>query len=419
MTATLNQPEVGRARLRKEDARLVTGRTRWTDNFILPGMVHLAILRSPYAHARLTRVDVSGALGQPNVIAAFGGAELDNQGVLACAWPVTEDMVAPTYLPLAVDEVRHVGEPVAVVVARDKASAVDALEAIVVEYEPLPVVLDMEAALAPGSPLVHTSAGTNKTYTWIFDSAQAGTGGDVGAAQAEAEVVIKRRYVQQRLIPSSIEPRSVIVDPSGGEWTMYSATQIPHVARYLLAATTGTPEHKIRVIAPDVGGGFGGKLSATPEEWIAFAVSTKVGRPVKYTETRSESMLSAHHGRDVIQDITLTARRDGTVTGLSVNLVANMGAYLGLVTPGVPLLGAFMYNAIYKFPAYRFECTGVFTNTTKTDAYRGAGRPEATYAIERIMDELAAELGMDPMEVRRRNWIKHEEFPFTTVCGLV
>jgi aerobic carbon-monoxide dehydrogenase large subunit len=419
MTATINEPEVGRARLRKEDARLVTGRTRWTDNLSLPGMVHLAILRSPYAHARLTSVDVSGALGQPNVIAAFSGADLDNQGVLACAWPVTEDMVAPTYLPLAVDEVRHVGEPVAVVVARDKASAVDALEAISVDYEQLPVVLDMEAALAPGSPLVHESAGTNKTYTWIFDSGEAGSGGSFASAEAEAEVVVKRRYVQQRLIPASMEPRSVIVDPSGGEWTMYSATQIPHVARFLLAATTGTPEHKIRVIAPDVGGGFGGKLAVTPEEWIAFAVSTKVGRPVKYTETRSESMLSAHHGRDVIQDITITARRDGTVTGIKASLIANMGAYLGLVTPGVPLLGAFMYNGIYKFPAYRLECTGVFTNTTKTDAYRGAGRPEATYALERVMDELAVELGMDPMEVRRKNWIKHEEFPFTTVCGLV
>ncbi len=419
MTATVNQPEVGRARLRKEDQRLVTGRSRWTDNMNLPGMVHLAILRSPYAHAKITRVDLSAARSQPNVIAAFSGAELDNQGVMACAWPVTDDMVAPTYLPLAIDEVRHVGEPVAVVVARDKASAVDALEAIDVDYEPLTVVLDMEAALQPGSPLVHESAGTNKTYTWIFDSADAGSGSSFAAAEGEAEVVIKRRYVQQRLIPAFMEPRSVIVDPGGGEWTMYSATQIPHVARFLLAATTGTPEHKIRVIAPDVGGGFGGKLAVTPEEWIAFAVSTKVGRPVKYTETRSESLVSAHHGRDVIQDITLTARRDGTVTGLKASLIANMGAYLGLVTPGVPILGAFMYNAIYKFPAYRFECTGVFTNTTKTDAYRGAGRPEATYAIERIMDELAAELGMDPMEVRRKNWIRHEEFPFTTVCGLV
>ena len=420
MTATIAQPEVGRARLRKEDARLVAGQTRWTENLTLPGMVHLAILRSPYAHARITSVNTAPALELPGVIAAFSGQDVaETQGVLACAWPVTEDMVAPTYTPLAVSEVRHVGEPVAVVVARDRATAADALDAIEVDYEPLPVVLDLEGALAADSQLVHADKGTNKCYTWVFDSAAAGSGGNVADAAAGAEVTIKRRYVQQRLIPASMEPRSVIVDPSGGEMTVYSATQIPHIIRFLLAATTGTPEHQIRVVAPDVGGGFGGKLAATPEEWIAFVAAKRVGRPVKYTESRSESMLSAHHGRDVIQDITLYARRDGTVTGLSVNLIANMGAYLGIVTPGVPLLGAFMYNAIYKFPAYRFECTGVFTNTTKTDAYRGAGRPEATYAIERVMDELAVELGLDPIEVRRRNWIKHEEFPFTTVCGLV
>jgi carbon-monoxide dehydrogenase large subunit len=417
VTATIAQPEVGQPRLRKEDARLVTGRTHWTDNIRLPGMVHLAILRSPYAHARINSVDTSAARSRPNVIAVYSGADIaDTQGVLANAWPVTEDMLAPVYLPMAVTEVHHVGEPVAVVVARDQASAVDALEAIEVDYEPLPVVLDLEAALAPDSPVAHSDLPANKAYTWIFDSAAAGTGGDV--AQAPADITITRRYVQQRLIPSFMEPRSVIVDPSGGEWTMYSATQIPHILRFLLAATTGAPEHKIRVIAPDVGGGFGGKIGATPEEWIAFAVSTKINRPVKYTETRSESMLSAHHGRDMIQDITLTATRDGVVTGLSVNLTANMGAYLGLVGPGVPLLGAFMYNGIYKFPAYRFECTGVFTNTTKTDAYRGAGRPEATYAIERVMDELAVEVGVDPVEIRRRNWIRHEEFPFTTVAGL-
>ncbi len=424
MTATIAQPEIGRARLRKEDARLVTGRTRWTENITLPGMLHMAILRSPYAHARITSVNTAPALGQPNVVAAFSGRDVaETQGVLACAWPVTEDIVMPTYLPMAVDEVRHVGEPVAIVVARDRASAEDALEAIEVAYEPLPVVLDMEAALSAGSPLVHADKGTNKCYTWIFDSGEAGTGGNatqaIEQAQAGGDVVITRRYIQQRLIPSSMEPRSVIVDPSGGEWTMYSATQIPHIVRFLLAATTGTPEHKIRVIAPDVGGGFGGKIGATPEEWITFAVATKVGRPVKHTESRAETMVSAHHGRDLIQDLTLSARRDGTITGLSVKLTANMGAYLGVVGPGVPLLGGLLYNAIYKVPAYRFECTGVFTNTTKTDAYRGAGRPEATYAIERMMDELATELNLDPVEVRRRNWIKHEEFPFTTVTGLL
>ena len=421
MTAVLDNStgtaEVGRARLRKEDARLLTGRTQWTENLTLPGMLHLAILRSPVAHARITRLDVSPALQQPNVVTAFAGADVaETQGSLPCAWPVTEDMVHPDHPPLAVTEVRHVGEAVAVVVARDRSSALDALETIEVEYEPLPVVLDMEAAVAAGAPLVHADAGTNAAYTWVFDSADAGTGSSV--ADAPAAITIRRRYVQQRLIPSFMEPRSVVVDPTGGQVTVWSATQIPHILRVMLALITGTPEHDIRVVAPDVGGGFGGKLQVTAEELIAFMAAKRVGRPVKYTESRSETMLSAHHGRDVIQDITLTATADGTLTGISVKLLANMGAYLGLVAPGVPLLGAFMYNAIYKVPAYRFECTGVFTNTTITDAYRGAGRPEATYAIERAMDELAAELGVDPLEIRRRNWIQHHEFPYSTAAGM-
>jgi carbon-monoxide dehydrogenase large subunit len=422
VTATLPETgaaEVGKARLRKEDTRLITGSTRWTDNVVLPGMLHLAILRSPHAHARIASIDVSPALSQPNVVAAFTGSDVaDKQGALPCAWLVTEDIVHPTHTPLAVGEVRHVGEPVAAVVARDRASAIDALEAIEVDYEPLPVVLDMAAALAEGAPLVHSDKGTNKCYTWVFDSAAAGSGGDAAQAEADAEVVIKRRYVQQRLIPSFMEPRSVVVDPTGGDWTMWSSTQIPHILRVMLALTLGLPEHKVRVIAPDVGGGFGGKIRVSPEEVITLLAADRTGKPVKYTESRSDTMVSAHHGRDQIQDITLCATREGKVTGLSVKLTANMGAYLGLVTAGTPLLGAFMYNAIYKIPAYHFECTGVFTNTTMTDAYRGAGRPEATYAIERVMDELAVELGLDPVEVRRRNWITHEEFPFTTVSGL-
>jgi len=410
--------EVGAARRRKEDARLITGRTRWTDNLTLPGLLHMAILRSPYASARIVSVDTSAALSRPNVVAAFSGADVaDVQGSLPCAWPVTEDIVHPDRPPLAVDMVRHHGEAVAVVVARDRASAMDALEAIEVDYEPLTPVLDLEEALADGAILVHPDKGTNLSYTWVFDSAAAGTGTDV--ATVDAEVVIERRYVQQRLIPAFMEPRSVIVDPGAGDYTIWSSTQIPHILRVFYALITGVPEHKIRVIAPDVGGGFGGKLHVTPEELITFMAARRIGRPVKYTETRSDTMLSAHHGRDMIQDVRLTARRDGTVTGISVKLIANMGAYLGLVGPGTPILGAFMYNGIYKFAAYRFECNGVFTNTTLTDPYRGAGRPEATYAIERAMDELAVELGLDPIEVRRRNWIKKEEFPFTTVAGLV
>ncbi|MDT5107414.1 MAG: aerobic carbon-monoxide dehydrogenase large subunit, partial [Mycobacterium sp.] len=213
-------------------------------------------------------------------------------------------------------------------------------------------------------------------------------------------------------------PRSVVVDPTAAQITMWSATQIPHILRLMLAMTLDIPEHKLRVIAPDVGGGFGGKLQVTPEEVIALLVARRLGKPVKYTESRSESMLAAHHGRDQIQKLTLAARRDGTVTGLKVELLADMGAYLRLVSPGIPILGAFMFNGIYKFGSYHFTCTNVFTNKVPTDAYRGAGRPEATFAVERMMDELAAELSLDPLELRARNWITHEEFPFDTVAGL-
>ena len=418
MTATM-EPEVGKSRRRKEDARLITGRTRWTDNLTLPGLLHMAVLRSPMAHARITGIDTSAAKEMPGVVGVFTGRDLgDEQGSLPCAWPITEDMKAPAAPSIAVDKVNFAGEVVAVVVARSAYEAADALESIDVDYEDLPVVLDMAAAVEDGADLVHEDLGTNKSATWIFDSGEAGTGGDVEAAIADGEVVIERTYRQQRLIPAFMEPRSVVVDPTGEQMTMWSATQIPHILRVMLAMTLSVPEHKVRVIAPDVGGGFGGKLQVTPEEILTFLVARRLGKPVKWTESRSESLLSAHHGRDQIQKLTLSARRDGTVTGLKVELLADMGAYLRLVTPGVPILGAFMFNAIYKIPAYRFVCTNVFTNKTPTDAYRGAGRPEATYAIERLMDELAAEVGMDPMAVREKNWIKHEEFPFTTVCGL-
>ncbi|MGN6686297.1 MAG: xanthine dehydrogenase family protein molybdopterin-binding subunit [Actinomycetales bacterium] len=411
--------ELGVPRPRKEDAHLITGRTTWTDNLSLPGMLHIAILRSPMAHAKISRVDVSGALGRPGVVAAFSGQDLaGEQGSLPCAWPVTPDMVHPDHPAMAVSEVRHVGEAVACVVARDRYAAVDALEAIEVDYEPLPAVLDMEAALADGSPLVHEDKGTNKCFTWVFDSGEAGTGDPIDEAIANAEVVVKRRFRQQRLIPAFMEPRSVVCARQGEQWALWSATQVPHILRLMLALVTGTPEHEVRVIAPDVGGGFGGKLQVTPEEVITFLIGRKLGKPVKYTETRSESLMTAHHGRDQIQDITIASDREGNLKGLKVELLADMGAYLGLVTPGVPVLGAFMFNAIYKIPAYHFACTGVFTTKTWTDAYRGAGRPEATFAIERIMDELAVELGVDPMQLRERNWIKHEEFPYTTVAGL-
>ncbi|WP_153504240.1 xanthine dehydrogenase family protein molybdopterin-binding subunit [Cumulibacter manganitolerans] len=421
MTAVDDRPaaEIGQARTRREDKHLITGRTTWTDNKTATGLLHLAFVRSPMAHAKIGGVNVDAAKAMPGVVDVITGKDVaEVQGNVPCAWPVTPDMVNPGAPSLAVDQVNHVGEAVAVVVARSKAQAVDAAEQVEVDYEALPVVLDMEEALRDGAPLVHPSTSSNKSYTWVFDSGEAGTGGNATQAIEGAEVVVKRRFIQQRLIPSFMEPRSVVAEPTDGGVTLTSATQIPHILRLMLAMTLGIPEHKVRVIAPDVGGGFGGKIPVTPEEIITALVAMRLGKPVKFTETRSESLMVAHHGRDQIQDVTISATKDGQVTGLDVTLHADMGAYLRLVGPGVPVLGAFMFPAIYKIPAYRFTCHGVFTTKTPTDAYRGAGRPEATYAIERIMDELAVELDMDPMELRRRNWIKHDEFPFTTVCGL-
>ncbi len=404
-------PELGKARLRKEDARLLTGQTNWTDNIVLPGLLHMAFVRSPFAHARITSVDVSAALEMPGVIAAFSAADFGEQGSLPCGWPVTEDIVMPPHPPMATDEVRYVGEAVAVVIARDRYEAADAVAAVDVNYEPLPPVLDMRAALEDGSPKVHEAG--NKCYVWPFVQ------GDIDAAFNDAPVVVERTYRQQRLIPCAMEPRAVVASWVADEVTLWSSTQIPHVLRFALGAFFGIPEQNIRVIAPDVGGGFGSKLQVTAEEVLAVLVAQKLGRPVKWTESRSEGNLTIHHGRDQWQRIRVAADRDGRLRGLEVDLLADMGAYLMLVTPGVPLLGAFMYPAIYKMDAYSFKCTGVFTTKMPTDAYRGAGRPEATFAIERIMDELAAELGMDPMELRERNWIKHEEFPYTTIATLV
>ncbi len=418
MTATEARPDVGgigTSPPRKEDAHLVTGQTSWTDNILAAGMLTMAFVRSPMAHARITSIDTSEAEASPGVIAVFTGADLvDECPSLPCAWPVTEDMKLPAHPPMAVGKVRHAGDPVAVVVARDRYAAVDAAEKVVVDYDPLPAVIDLEDALRD-EVLVHDDAGTNKTYFFSMP-----TGADIDDTFARADVVVKRRFLQQRLLPTPMEPRATACLPqaANGELTLYSSTQVPHILRLMIAATTGIPEQKVRVVAPDVGGGFGSKLQVYGEELVSVLVARRLGRPVKWTETRSESYLTMHHGRGQIQDIELAATSDGRLLGLKVDLIADMGAYLMLVTPGIPILGAFMYPAIYKMDAYRFNCTGVFTNKTPTDAYRGAGRPEATFAIERIMDELADELDMDPLELRRQNWIGHDEFPYETVAGL-
>jgi carbon-monoxide dehydrogenase large subunit len=423
MTATEERrvAEVGNPRHRKEDARLITGRTRWTDNIVLPGMLHLAMVRAPFAHARITTVDTEAARSAPGVVTVLTGADLANeQGALPNAWAIVPEQKAPTHPSMAVDRVAFAGEIVAMVVARSAREARDAADLVDVEYEELPAALDLKAAAAD-EVLAHPDLGTNVSAFWKFDSAAAGTGQDVEAAISAARtdgILIEREYRQQRLIPASMEPRSIAVDPTGEQLTVWSSTQVPHFVRIFISLVLGISESKIRVIAPDVGGGFGGKLQFTPEEVLTVIAARRTGKPCKYTETREEAMVAAHHGRDQWQNLTLAATKEGTVTGLKVELLVNMGAYLGLVTSAIPILGAFMYNGIYKFGAYQLTCTNVFTNTTWTDAYRGAGRPEATFAIERLMDELAAEVGVDSLEIRERNWIKHEEFPFATVSGL-
>jgi carbon-monoxide dehydrogenase large subunit len=393
---------------RKEDPELITGQAKFTDDLSIPGMLWMYVVRSPFAHARIKGVDFSKALAMDGVVAAFSGADLadDWAGGLPMVWPVTEDINNPAHFPLAKDEARHQGDGVAVLVAESRALAKDAAEAIDVDYEPLDTVIDMEAALAKGAPLVHEEIGTNKCYTWTL------TNGEIDRVFSEAPVVVKERYRIQRQIPNAIEPRAVLAQPtpSTGELTLWSSTQIPHIAKFTLAAfTLGIPESKLRVIAPSVGGGFGSKLQVYAEEALALVLARKLERPVKWTEERSENYLVTHHGRDQIQEMELAADEDGRIRGYRARILVNMGAYLMIITPGTPLLGAFVYCGPYGGEAYQVEFIGVFTNTTPTDAYRGAGRPEATYAIERTIDALARRVGKDPIEIRRLNFLP----PFT------
>jgi len=441
---------------RKEDPALVTGRANWTDNIRLPGMLHATILRSPYAHAKITSIDASAAREQPGVVAVFTGRDLmhewkgnptntqamtgyaldlsergDGQGPSVTesggsedipddqhtflGWPVTEDIKVPNHFPVAVQEINFAGEPVAVVVATDRYRAQDALEFIDVEYEPMDVVMDLEAAVQPGSPLVHEEFGTNESYTWEL------VNGEIDEAFDGADIVVKERYLQQRLIPNAIETRGVVAnpDPLNGGFTVYSSTQVPHILKAVMATYLGVPEQRIRVVAPNVGGGFGSKLNVYSEEVLTTVLARKLATPVKWIEDRSENYLATIHGRGQVQDIEVAADSEGRIRGMRVNLLADMGAYLQIFTPGIPILGAFMYPGVYDFPAYSFSCTGVFTNKTPTDAYRGAGRPEAAFAVERIMDALARETGLDPAEVRRRNFYEPFDEPTTTPAGIM
>ncbi len=418
MTTTESRGFVGTPVRRREDPALLSGEARFVDDLVVSGALHFALVRSPVAHARIRSVDTTAAASMPGVVAVFTGAELagDWLGPIPCAWPVTADMKNPPHYPLAVDEVCYAGDGVAVVVATSDALARDAAGSVVVDYEELPAVVDLEDASSDRA-LVHAALGTNRAYTWeLIPDPDA-----VERAFAEAAHVVSERYIQQRLIPSAMEPRGVLAvpEPFGGNLTLYASTQTPHIVRVMVAATLGMPESKLRVVAPAVGGGFGSKIDVYAEDLLAVALARRLRRPVRWREERSENTQATIHGRGQVQHIELAADAEGRVQAVRVRLLADMGAYLQLVTPGVPLLGAFLYHGVYDIPAYSFSCTAVFTTTTPTDAYRGAGRPEATYAIERAMDALAAKTGIDPAELRRRNYIRAEQFPYASAAGLV
>jgi carbon-monoxide dehydrogenase large subunit len=409
---------VGTKQLRREDPRLLTGESKFVDDLAIAGARFLSMVRSTQAHARVTSIDVTAARAVPGVIDVLTGDDLADAWAapMPCAWAVTPDMKNPEHYPVARGEVHYVGEIVAVVIAESRYAARDGAGAVVVDYDPLPPVLDLEDA-ASDRVVVHESLGTNASYTWsLIPDPPA-----VEAAFAGATHVIKERYLQQRLIPDAMEPRGVAVvpQPVGGDVILYSATQIPHILKIMAGITLGMSEAKVRVIAPAVGGAFGSKLDVYAEELIAVAVARRLGVPTRWNEDRSENGVATIHGRGQVQDIELAADADGRIKAVRVKLLADMGAYLQLVTPGIPLLGAFLYHGVYDVPVYSFQCTGVFTTKTPTDAYRGAGRPEATYAIERAIESLARVVGVSSDEIRRRNYIKPEQFPYTSCAGLV
>jgi aerobic carbon-monoxide dehydrogenase large subunit len=398
---------------RREDPRLITGKGMYTDDFKLPGMLHMVILRSPYAHARITSLDVSKAKQVRGVHAVLTGKDLVGKvNPIPTAWLIpASDLKTPAYPALATDHVRYTGDAVAAVVAETPAIARDALDLIDVNYEPLPVVTETEKALAGGAPQLHDEAPGNQAFHWSFAN------GDADGAINNAEVVVRHRFVQQRLIPNAMETRGAVASwqPGADELTLYNTTQNPHIVRFLCSVTNNIPENKIRVFARDVGGGFGSKIPFYGGDALTVFASQVTGRPVKWIEDRRENYLATIHGRDQVTDVELAARRDGTMTGLRVKAYSNMGAYLSTAAPGVPTwLFALIVPGCYTIQDYKCDVWGAFTNTTPTDAYRGAGRPEAAFLMERMTDLLAGELGMDPVDVRRKNFIPADAFPYTS-----
>src|SRR4051794_11201578 len=405
---------VGQAIRRKEDPPLITGRGRYVDDIQLAGTLHAAIVRSPHAHAKILSIDASAAEARDDVQLVLTGEDLkDLAAPLPMAWaPPGVEVKTPEHWPLARGKVCHVGDAVAVVVADTKYGAADAADDVFVEYDELPVVIDPEKALEDGAPVIHEQFGTNHSYDWGLG------GGDVEAALAEADVVVERRVVNHRTAGAAIEPRAAIAEWRAGYLTLYTTTHVPHLVRLQLAGVLAVAEDHFRVIAPDVGGGFGSKLNIYGEEALVSYLARRLGQPVRWTATRSEDMMAAVHGRDQVDYVRVGLKSDGTITAIHTKILADMGAYHQLLTPFIPAFSAFVMGGCYKIPNVQTDITGVFTNKFPTDAIRGAGRPEATHAVEVMMDQAAQELGMDRLELRRKNFIPKEDFPADVSVGI-
>jgi carbon-monoxide dehydrogenase large subunit len=404
---------VGRSLRRKEDPRLITGRSRYTDDIVLPGTLYVAFVRSPEARARIVSIDKSAAEARDDVVAVFTGEDMDAGGPMPTAWvPPGVTVNTPEHWPIAKGTVNHVGDPVAAVVGHDRYAVIDAAEDVLVEYDPLPVVMDLEEALKD-EVVIHESLGTNKSHEWSLG------GGDLEAGFAEADVIVERRIVNHRISGAAIEPRAVLAEDRAGSLTIWSSTQVPHFLRNIIAALLGLSADRVRAIAPEVGGGFGSKLQIYGEEIFCAWATRKLGHPIKWVATRSDDMATMHHGRDQVAYVRMGAKRDGKVTAFHTKIIADLGAYHLLLTPSIPSFGGFVMSGVYTFPAVQTDVIGVLTNKFPTDAIRGAGRPEATHMIEVTMDQMAHELGMDPLEIRRRNFIPPHNEPHETAIGVM
>ena len=410
---------------RREDPRFITGKGNYTDDLKLPGMTYAAFVRSPHAHAKIAGIDTSKAKSYPGVVAVFTGKDMTGVNSLPCGWDlnkgknipgVVQDLVMVPHMPLTSDVARHVGDPVAVVIAESQDAANDAAELVAVQWQPLPAVTATERAAVASAPVLHVSAPGNVAFKWELG------GGDVDAAFKSADVVVKKRIVNQRLVANAMEPRACVAryEDSTGDLTLWVTSQNPHVHRLLMCAfVLGIPEHKVRVIAPDVGGGFGSKIFLYNEEVVCSWATRQVKRPVRWTATRREAYLTDAQGRDHVTDAAMAMSKDGKILGLHVKTTANMGAYLSTFAPAIPtFLYGTLLNGVYAIGAIKVEVTGVFTNTTAVDAYRGAGRPEACYVLERMVDAAAAALKMDPAEVRRKNFIPKFSGAFQTLVAV-